>query len=192
MRRIIEHLMIRSLSITVVTIVVATLCGCAETIPITYTPQNYVRYQGQVDIGQFTYEPSTQGEVKPNQLQNTAIGSVYISTDIADLVQRATALELEKTGFQIGDTHPLQVSGDVLEFKANDLGYSVGWTYSIRYKIVRKADSTTLLNKVYTADPKKTGKFNMPSDYGPSVNEMILAGYDMFIRDDEVRKILGQ
>ena len=44
----------------------------------------------------------------------------------------------------------------------------------------------------YTADLKNTGKFNSAADYGPSVNEMILAGYDKFISDDEVRRIFGQ
>lgn len=168
------------------------LCGCAGTIPVTYTPQNFVRYHGEADIGHFSYKPAEQGKVKPNQLQNTAVGSVYIGVNIAELVQRATALELEKTGFVIGDTHPLQISGEVLEFKADDFGYSVLWTYSIRYTIARKADSTILFDKICTAEPKKTGKFSLAADYSPSINEMILAGYDRFIKDSEVRKIFGQ
>lgn len=177
----------------VVSIVVAFLfCGCAGTIPVTYTAQNFERYQSRAAIGPFTYAPADQGKVKPNQLQNTALSVVYVTVNIADYVQRANALELEKTGFTLDDSNPLQVSGDVLEFKADDLGYSVTWTYSIRYKITRKSDSTILLDKVYTAEPKKTGKFGLPSDYTSAVNEMILAGYDKFIRDDEVKKIFPQ
>lgn len=173
-------------------IIVLLVSGCAGTIPVTYVPQNFVRYSGQTDVGTFSYEPSDKGKVQPNQIQNTAVGSVYIGANIADLVQRATALELEKTGFTIGQGHPIQVSGNVLEFKADDLGFSVIWTYSIRYKLTRKADSTVLLDKIYTADPKKTGKFNTAADYGPSVNEMILGGYDKFIRDEEVKRIFPQ
>ena len=37
---------------------------------------------------------------------------------------------------------------------------------------------------------KKTGKFGMPSDYAPVIYEMILEGYNMFIRNPEVRSIL--
>ncbi len=169
------------------------LYGCAGTLPVTYVPQNFARYQGRVDIGRFTYLPADQGIVKPNQIQNTAIGQIYIGANIADFVQRATALELEKTGFNISDSNPLQISGEVIEFKANDLGYSVDWSYSIRYKITRKKDSTELLNKVYNAEPKKTGKFTTAaSDYGPSVNEMVLSGYDKFVRDEEVRNIFSK
>jgi len=167
--------------------------GCAGTLPVTYVPQNFARYQGRVDIGHFTYEAADQGKVKPNQIQNTALGQIYIGANVSDFVQRATALELEKTGFNISDSNPLQISGEVLEFKADDLGYSVDWTYSIRYKVTRKKDSSELLNKVYTAEPKKTGKFSRAAaDYGPSVNEMVLSGYDKFIRDEEVRNIFSK
>ena len=169
------------------------LYGCAGTLPVTYVPQNFARYQGRVDIGKFKYLPAEQGIVKPNQIQNTAMGQIYIGANISDFVQRATALELEKTGFNISESNPLQISGEVIEFKADDLGYSVDWSYSIRYIITRKKDSAELLNKVYTAEPKKTGKFSMAAaDYGPSVNEMVLGGYDKFIRDEEVRNIFSK
>jgi hypothetical protein len=166
--------------------------GCAGTLPVTYVPQNFARYQGRVDIGRFKYLPAEQGIVAPNQIQNTAIGRIYIGANVSDFVQRANALELEKTGFNISDSNPLQIAGEVIEFKADDLGYSVDWSYSIRYIITRKKDSAELLNKVYTAEPKKTGKFSRAAaDYGPSVNEMVLSGYDKFIRDEEVRNILS-
>jgi len=173
-------------------IAVILLSGCSVTIPVSYTPQNFIRYQGRTDVGRFVYEPAERGKVKPNQIQNTAIAGIYIAVNVADLVQRSTALELEKTGFMIGDNYPLQVCGNVLEFKADDLGYSVTWSYSIRYKILRKSDSSVLLNKVYTAEPKKTGKFGSAADFGPSVNEMILSGYEKFIRDQEVRTIFSR
>jgi len=133
-----------------------------------------------------------QGRVAPNQIANTAIGNIYIGANIADLVQRATALELEKTGFLIGENSPLQISGDVLMFKAADLGYSIDWTYSVRYRITNKSNNADLFSRVYVAEPKRTGKFGMPADYGPSINEMILSGYDQFIRDREVRNIFSQ
>lgn len=93
-------------------------------MPVTYTPQNIVLYQGKIDVGKFTYKPADQGKVEPNQIKNTAIGTLLIGANIADLVQRATALELEKTGILVNDTFPTQLTGDVLNFKADDLGYS--------------------------------------------------------------------
>ena len=168
------------------------LTGCSGTIPVNYSAQNFVRYEGRTDVGHFGYAPANAGKVAPNQIQNTGIGGIFVAANIADLVQRATALELEKTGVRLGDNNPLVVSGEVLEFKADDLGYSVDWSYSVRYKINRKSDGTELLNKVYVAEPKKTGKFGMPADYAPSINEMILSGYDKFIRDEQVRKSFSQ
>lgn len=177
------------------TLVVATT-GCSATIPVNYAPQNFVRFEGTADIGAFSYAPTRIPEaegrpVAPNQLQNTAVGQVFIGVGVADLVQRATALELEKTGVKLSDQSPVRLSGEVLEFKVDDLGYSVDWTYSVRYVIDRKADGTVLLSEPYSADKKKTGKFGQAADYSPSINEMILSAYDKFIRDPRVQAIIG-
>lgn len=168
------------------------ISGCSGTIPVNYSARNFVRYEGRTDIGHFAYAPADAGKVAPNQIQNTALSRIFVAANIADLVQRATALELEKTGFKIGDNNPLVISGEILEFKAADLGYSVDWSYSIRYKINRKSDSTELHNKIYVSEPKKSGKFGVAADLTPSINEMILSGYDKFIRDAQVRKIFSQ
>lgn len=165
------------------------LSGCAGTIPVSYTAQNITRYDGSAHVGTFSYAPADSGEVAVNQIANTAIGKIYIPSSVADLVQRATALELEKTGIQLGAGN-LVVSGDVLEFKADDLGYSVDWSYRIRYVISNSANNTELHRAIYTADPVKTGKFGRASDYSSSVNDMILSAYNKFISDAKVRAIL--
>lgn len=166
------------------------LGGCSGTIPVNYTPHNIVRYHGSINMGKFTYAPADSGKVKPNQVQNTAAGSIYLPTNIGDLVQRATALELEKTGFQLGASPDLVLSGNVLEFKAADLGYSVNWSYSVDYVITNSTSGRKLLDKTYAADPVKTGKFGQASDYSSSINELILSAYDKFIQDPQVRQIL--
>lgn len=166
------------------------LGGCSGTIPVNYTPHNIVRYHGSVNMGEFTYAPATSGKVKANQVQNTAVGSIYLPTNIGDLVQRATALELEKTGFQLGASQDLVLSGNVLDFKADDLGYSVDWSYSVDYVITNSSTGSKLLDKTYAADPIKTGKFGQASDYSSSINELILSAYDKFIQDPQVRAIL--
>lgn len=168
--------------------------GCAGTIPTdTYIPQNYVRYENQneVDMGVFTYIPltNTKLKLKPNQVQNTALGSIYISTDVAGLVKRATALELEKSGFLLKDSSNITIAGDILELKADDLGYSVHWTYKIRYKIQNKETNKLLFSREYHPPMKKTGKFGLPSDFAPVIYEVILDGYDMFVRDSEVKAL---
>jgi hypothetical protein len=46
------------------------VCGCAETIPVKYEAQNVVRYEGQAEVGKFTYT-ATQDGIASNQLENT-------------------------------------------------------------------------------------------------------------------------
>lgn len=167
------------------------LAGCAGTIPVHYQPQNYVRYKGKASIGKFGYQPAQDGKVQPNQIQNTALGSIFIAVDVSKLAQRATALEMEKTGFDISDRNPLSVSGQVMEFKAADLGYHVTWDYAIRYTIKDKSTGKELFSEDFHADEIKTGKFGSPKDYGPSINEMILSAYNKFIKNDRVRGLLS-
>lgn len=168
------------------------LSGCAVTLPTnSYTPQNFVRKTGSVDMGTFTYIPYIQGMVKkPNQIQNTAAGSMYISMDVSDFVKRGTALELEKSGISLNPASPIKLDGNVLEFKADDLGYSVDWSYKIQYKLVQRSDSTVLFDKTFAPAPKKTGKFGLPLDYANIAAECVLAGYDLFIRDPHAARIL--
>ncbi len=168
----------------------ALVCGCtAETIPVKYEPQNVVRYQGQADVGKFTYVATRDG-IASNQLENTEPASVYIGADVAELVRRATALELEKTGVALTERSPVHVSGDVLRFLADDLGFNVDWTYCVRYRVARKSDSREVFDAVYVV-AKRSGKSRLAADLTPSVNELILSAYDQFIRDDRARGILG-
>lgn len=168
--------------------------GCAVQLPTnSYTPQNYVRTTGKVDMGIFTYVPYLEGKVKkPNQIQNTAAGQMFIATDVADFVKRGTALELEKSGIKLDPSAPIKLDASVLEFKADDLGYSVDWVYRIQYVIMNKADNSPVFEKIFAPAPKKGGKFGNPIDYANVVSDMILAGYDLFIRDVDVKRILEQ
>ena len=166
--------------------------GCAGTIPVnSYTPQNFVRIDGEAKVGEFSYQPALEGKVADNQVQNTAIGKIFLPSKISDLVQRATALELEKTGIALGSGN-IEVSGSVVEFKADDLGYSVDWTYSVRYMITDKTSGNTIVNKIFTAEPIKTGKFGLASDFSSSINDAILSGYNKFISDPDVKAALAK
>ncbi|WP_324681591.1 integrase [Bibersteinia trehalosi] len=168
----------------------ALLAGCSTTLPVSsYTPQNHTRFTGEVNLGEFRYLPFEKGLVKSNQMQNTAVGQIFTSSNIADLAQRGTALELEKTGINLNNSN-IQLSGIVKEFKMDDLGYSMDWSYIINYKITNLNTSAVLLDKDYVADARKTGKFGLPIDYANSANDMILSGYNKFITDPDVKIIL--
>ena len=184
------------LILTIATIYSALLGCTAAVIPTTsYVPQNVVRYEhkNSVDMGAFTYEPELRKEVEANQIQfNSLGGSLYINTSVSEMVKRATGLELEKTGVLISELSDVTIGGDVVELKVNPLGgfNTMTWDYTIRYKIFQKKDQKLLFSKEYRIPTIRTGEQNQPRDYAPLVHEMVLSGYDMFIRDREVRALL--
>jgi len=169
----------------------ATIGGCAGTIPVTpYTPQNGMRYdyRNSVDMAAFTYIPALSGRVRENQIENTAAGNFYISTGVAEMVKRITALELEKSGLRLTDAADLAVGGDVLELKAADIGFSVDWTYAVRYKIFQGRKE--IFSREYSPPMKNTTKFGSREQYAAWVHAAVLSGYDMFIRDPAVQRLL--
>jgi len=170
------------------------LSGCATVVPTTsYTPQNIVRYEhrNSVAIGKFTYEAEFRNEVETNQIQLNGAGSLYISTSVGEMVKRATGLELEKSGVFINDFSDISIDGDIVELRLNAYGFNtMAWDYTIRYKIFQIKNQKSLLSKEYKIPTKRTGKMNHPRDYAPLIHELVLTGYDMFIRDPEVRALL--
>ena len=171
--------------------VASSLVGCAGTLPTnSYIPQNIVRVDGRTDVGNFTYRPFLDKKVgKENQIQNTAIGSIYTASSVAEYVKRGTALELEKSGVSIDAGAPISVEGNIIKFMADDLGYSVDWTYIVQYVIRNKIDGSVLFDKTFKPTVKKTGKFGLPLDYANVIAECVLSGYDLFIREKQVQEV---
>lgn len=168
------------------------LTACAGTLPTnSYVPQNYTKVAGILEIGEFTYQPFLDGKVsKPNQMQNTAIGQILLSMDVAEYIKRGTALELEKSGITLLSTAPVRLDGKIIEFMADDLGYSIDLRYSIQYRLIAKESGGIVIDKIYIVPQKKVGKFGDAATFANVAAEMILAGYNLFIMDAEVAKIL--
>jgi len=174
-------------------LLVLLLAACG-TLPVKYEAQNYYRIpegtKKQLSVGKFIYEPAEKGGLAANQVHNTALGRIYVSANLADFVKRATALELEKSGFDLSDSSTTKIEGDVIDFTTDDLGFSVDWKYKIKYRILDTAENKTIFEKVYDADPTTTGKFGLAQDFSPSANELILSAYDKFVRDPQVKAAL--
>ena len=158
---------------------------------MSYSPQNLTKVAGQANVGTFDYQPARGGKIAANQIQNTAWTKVYLAMSISDLVRRATAQEMEKSGIKLGGEDAPKVQGTVVTFKVDDLGFNVDWSYSINYRVHAKSQEQPIFDKTYNAPPRRTGKFGEAADYGPSVNEMILNGYEQFINDPEARMALN-
>lgn len=160
------------------------LSACSGTLPVTYTPQSFQKVPGlSLTLGEFEYEPSNAGQVASNQIQNTALGIIYIGEDVARYVRRATAIELERAGVIIGQSDSLVLHGKIIEMKLDDLGYSVDWTYIVNYTMIDKSSGQWVFNNTYRAKPRTTGKFGQPSDFTASANLMILDGIEQLMED---------
>jgi|GEM_PF-1603901 hypothetical protein len=184
----------RLLPVSLLLIGVLWMAGCSGHIPVdTYIPKNVSVYTTTVPVavGQFTYEPISTLGMKSNQLENTAVGNVYLSTDVAELVREATCLELIKSGFSIKPNTALAITGDILKFKVDDLGYSIHWTYEIRYNILNKKTKQTVFSREYRPEMMKTRKlFASLATFKQFVHKVVLSGYELFINDSDVRAIL--
>lgn len=169
------------------------LSGCSGTIPVGYETQSYVKLDGgSAAMGDFSYEPAEAGEVDTNQLQNTAVGKIYIAEDVSQYVKRATALEMQSAGVKVEESAPLAVTGQVNKFELDDLGYSVDWTYSVTYTVTETGSDKQVFQETYTPDKRTTGKFGQPSDYTSSINLIILAGVEEFLKDAKRENVFSE
>lgn len=174
------------------TLVLALLLGgCSGTLPAQYQPQTYDQIDNsRARIGEFVYEPAFEKGVENNQLQNTALGAIKIGTNVADFVQRATALEFQRAGVALDEDNELEILGMIHELMLDDLGYSVDWRYRITYAIFNSHGEEEF-SKIYNASPRNTGKFGNPSDYTSTLNQVILQPIEMFFDDIEERGLLA-
>ncbi|WP_295451192.1 hypothetical protein [uncultured Pseudophaeobacter sp.] len=165
--------------------------ACSGTLPASYTPQTFVSLPGtRAAVGDFNYLPSDEGKVQSNQIQNTAIGNVLIGEDVAVYVRRATALELQKGGTRVDANNGKVISGQVNKILADDLGYSVRWSYSVTYTVSNRSSGAQVFQKTYEAKPRKTGKFSQPADFVAVFNAMITDGIEQFMSEVKRTRVL--
>lgn len=139
--------------IAVVTLGIA-LSGCTGTIPVDYAPSSTMTASGAVQVGDFQYMPSITGKYKPNELHNTAMGTILLDKNVDVFFRNAVFTELRFVGVKVG-TGDKQLTGSIKEFLIDDLGYSVDWTVDVDY-VVKDASGTVIfegdkLTKNHTA-----------------------------------------
>lgn len=185
-------------------------CGKMRTRPVdSYVPESTTRYQhgAAVSVEKFIYVPASTGAVRGDQVENTAIGNVYLGVNIDYLVRKATKLELEKSGLMVVDGPAItgdgklqtiegagfSIEGDILLFKADDLGFRVNWYYTIRYKILRKNTGETVFSREYSPPMMRTQKqVRHQAILVGYIHKVIANGVALFIQDEDVRKILDE
>lgn len=127
---------------TILIITLLSLTACA-TKPITYNyaPTSRLNVEGEMKVGDFKYVPGESGQVKPNQIRNTALGSAIFEKNINEYIEGALFSESRVVGIKIVDVAPI-IHGEINEFLIDDLGFNVDWTLDIRYVIDDCYDET--------------------------------------------------
>lgn len=169
-------------------LIMLTACGVNGHLT-SYSPSNYAKQTGSISIGYFKYIPYERGLVSTRyEIEtNMTLNSYYINYDVANYVKEATIKELEKSGVTISDDSDYVLAADILKLYYMSAGTDVIWSYSVRYKFMDKATNNIVYSKEYSPE---TLKRHIYSDPHISIPELILASYDMFIRDPEVIKYL--
>lgn len=170
------------------------LSGCSATLPTAYSgiyqPRNYTLLEGNVLLGNFTYLPAQQGRLKDSQVENTAIGTLYLDKSIGDLAKEITAAELKHSGVTVGKGN-IAILGDVKKLKLDDLGYSVDFSYTINYKITK--NNSIIFSKDYSPSTITVSKFDGGRAFAvQNIYKLMGSGYDQFITDPEAKRILEQ
>ncbi|MBV7484108.1 hypothetical protein KW845_14170 [Bordetella sp. BOR01] len=124
-----------------------------------------------------SYQPA---RIEPNQIRNTAMGSILLEKDIKDLVRDATFAELRFMGVKVnGTAQATRLTGDIQEFLIDDLGYSVDWTLRVAYLVADKASG----KPVYQATKeikRRTTKF---ANFFGALNDTIRLNIEELVKD---------
>ena len=161
------------------------LAGCATVAPVNYAPSSVLSASGAVAVSDFRYLPAEAKVVDPNQIRNTAMGSIKIDRDVKDFVRNAVFAELRFVGIKPEDP-TRTLSGDIVEFLIDDLGYSIDWTLTVRYRVTGAAADPPLFESEKVTQ-RKTAKF--VNAFG-ALNETIKLNAEELIKDPAFLKAI--
>ncbi len=164
----------------------AFLAGCATVRP-QYVPGSSVRGSAKIQVGDVLYEPAKMGRAKPNQIENTAIGRIYLDSTIEEYVKRAYAQELERSGFGRG-ADSLRLDVTIHRLLADDLGYTVAWTLDETLRL-RDAGGAELVKKRITVKDKTGKVFVSQKRIFGAMNGLVTRAYEQFFGDPDVASL---
>lgn len=168
---------------------VSLLCaGCSTTLPVNYIPSSSIRGTGIISLANFKYLPAEKGEVKPNEFQkaNAALGYIYLSEPVADIVRNAMRKELVMSGFTVESGSNLTIEADIEGFLYDWLGFvEVDFYLNVTFRILR--DKELLLTYKSSSHQKAPKTMNQDTE---AVRAAISQCFDNFLLEARSKKIL--
>lgn len=162
--------------------------GCAQApITLNYAPGSTMSVDGELKVGDFKYLPAENNKrIKPNQIRNTAMGSVLLEKNINEYFETALFTESRFVGIKVKDSSNI-VSGEIIEFLIDDLGYSIDWTLEVKY-LIRTNEKSECYSKIQKIE-KNTAKFANP--FG-TLNEVMKLNIEKAFSDAEFVSCISQ
>jgi hypothetical protein len=164
----------------------AALTGCAGApVPVNYAPSSVMTASGSVAVSDFSYLPAEAKPaspeavaVAPNQIRNTAMGTILIDKEVRVFVRDAVFSELRFVGVKLNDEKRV-LKGTIEEFLADDLGYNVDWTLRVKYTVTDKASGQGLYAGTKNIQ-RRTSKFS--NAFG-ALNETVKLNVEELLKD---------
>jgi hypothetical protein len=135
-------------------------------------------------VAEFRYLPALNGQVKPNQIRNTALDDLFFDQEIGAFFKDTVFKELGLVGVKTEST-ARTLTGEVREFLIDDLGYNVDWTLRVLYR-VRGPEKTLYESEKVTQ--RRTVKVGDPF---ATMNETIKLNIDEIIKDPAFVKAIN-
>ncbi len=156
------------------------LTGCSSApITLNYAPSSTMSVEGEVKVGDFKYLPGENNKkIKPNQIRNTAMGSILLEKNVDEYFETALFTESRFVGLDVKESEN-QLTGEIIEFLIDDLGYSIDWTLEVNY-VMKKSDGSDCYNKIHKI-AKNTAKFANP--FG-TLNEVMKLNIEEALKDE--------
>jgi hypothetical protein len=134
MNRLITHLLIATSLL---------IAGCSTTLPVNYIASSSIRGNTTVALGNFKYIPAEQGAVNPNEFQKAtaALGQIYLSEPVSDLIRNAMRKELIMSGFTVEPESKLIIEADIKRFLYDWIGFvEVDFYLDATFRILREKE----------------------------------------------------
>lgn len=157
------------------------MVGCANPgLTVNYSPSSVKSAQGSLDVGEFKYSAVDKSAkpMPPKQIRNTAMGEIVLDREVAKFVRDGVFAELRFVGIKMVP-EAKQLTGDVQEFVIDDLGYSIDWTFRIKYDLTDKATGKVVYSSTKLIQ-RKTDKFGNPLG---ALNETIKLSVEQLLDD---------
>jgi len=116
------------------------LFGCSTTVPINYIPAPSMKGIGKVFVNNVIYQPFIDKKVKANEIQKAkgAIGTVYASENINDIVKKSFQKELIAAGYDLDNLANLQINLTIDKFLYDWIGFvEVDFYVDITYVVIK-------------------------------------------------------